>query len=150
MQKPEHSDGAGMIAKQIAALAFDHVSAIAQNSTIEAKPIRHSRFEDGGVAQRPVSGMEFMHPAPRVTADIGGVVPSAVVHDAPAHELLAGIVRVAIVVEKIGYRESTNSDAVAIHGTLAGQLVWVAAEGFSGGSQGEILREIQSRQVGFR
>ena len=73
--------------------------------------------------------MEFMHPAPGVAADIGRIVPGAVVHHCPAHELCARIVRIAVVIEEVGHGETARRDGVALDRTLTGKLVLIAIDG---------------------
>ena len=75
----------------IAAFAFDDIAAVAEEATVKAQAIGDARFGGAGVTEGPVACVKFVHPAPRVAADIGRVIPCAVEHDAPAHELGAGV-----------------------------------------------------------
>ncbi len=94
--------------------------------------------------------MELVHHAPGVAARVGGIIPGAVVHHSPGHELSARIVRIAIVVEKIGQGKTPDSDRVAGHGTLAGKLVLVALDVFLFRAEAEVVSKIEPGDVGFR
>src|SRR5262249_29885854 len=104
----------------VAQLSFDHIPAIAKQAPVETETVRDPGFCRASITQRPSLGVEFVNPAPGVPARIGRIVPSAVVHYRPTHQLCAWIVRVPAVVEEIGYRESPGADAVAPRGPLAG------------------------------
>src|SRR5450755_3833955 len=109
-----------MIAERVAVFALKRVSTVPQNAPVKAQTIGHSRFSRASVAHRPVPRMKLVDPAPGVAADVGRIIPSAVVHDAPADKLRARIVRVAVVVEEIGHREAAHRHGVAQYGTLSG------------------------------
>lgn len=69
-----------------------------------------------------------MNPAPRVAANIGAIIPGAVVHDGPSQELSARLVRIPIVIEEIGQCEAADHYRVPDHGAGPGQLIFIAVE----------------------
>src|SRR5271165_7058084 len=93
--------------------------------------------------------MQFVDPSPVVAAYVGRVVPSAVKHDRPAHELCSWIVRVAVVVEEVGQCEASRRDGVSVHGALTGKLVLVAFKGLHFIAERKILGDVQPRQIWF-
>src|SRR5258707_1373755 len=131
-----------MLAHAIASFTFKHVAAIAEEPSIESQAIGDPRLRYAGVAQRPMPCMKLMHPSPGVAARIGGIIPCAVVHHAPSHELGARVVAVAVVVEEVGDGEPADGYAVAGHGPRAGKLIGVTFDGLFFISEGEVLRDI--------
>ena len=75
--------------------------------------------------------MEFVVPAPSVTARIGWVIPSAVVHGCPTHELGARVVTIAVVVEEVRYSEAAEQGGEAFHRPGASELVFLTLERFA-------------------
>src|SRR5207237_7344789 len=108
----QQTDGAGMVSGLVADLAFYHVAAIAKQPAVEAKSVRNLGLGGAAIAKRPPASVKFVDPSPRVPARVGRIVPGAVVHDGPAHELRPWIVRVAVVVEEVCKREPTGIDRV--------------------------------------
>src|ERR1700733_12054813 len=106
-----------MLPRREPVLPLKHISPIHKQSTVESKTVGHSRHRGACVTERPVSRMQLMDPSPRVTANVGGIIPSAVEHNSPPHELRPWIVRIAIVIEEVCHCESTGRDRVAIHRT---------------------------------
>src|ERR1700761_1376391 len=94
-------------------------------------------------------GVKLVDPTPGVATRIGGVIPSAVEHDAPAHELSAGVVRESIVIEEVGECEAADGDAIAVHRTRTAELILVAVDGFAFAAEAEILGHIDTRDVRF-
>ena len=94
--------------------------------------------------------MDLVHPSPGIAANVGRIIPRAVEHHRPAHELRPGIVRVLVVVEKISHREPADVDRVAVHGTLARELILVAVGRLFFVAESEVMRKIQPRDVRLR
>src|ERR1017187_6394607 len=145
----EQADGALVFVPLAAELAFEYIAAVAKELAVEAYAVGDARHGGAGVAGGPVAGVELVDPAPGVAARIGGIIPRAVVHHAPAHELRAGVVGVVVVVEEIGDREAADGDGVARHGTAAGERVLIAFGGFAFAAETEILRDVEPRDVRF-
>ena len=76
----------GMFAERVAAFNFKDIATIHQNSAIQLFSIGDFGHEGAGVAERPALSMNFMDPAPGIAADIGCIIPRAVIHNPPAHE----------------------------------------------------------------
>ncbi len=121
----QHAQGTFAVSGAITPLAFEHIAAIAEQAAVEAQAVGDSRLGGARVAQRPVAGMKFVDPSPGVAARIGGIIPSAVVHHRPTHELRSRIVAIAIAVEKIGDGEAPGGDGVAGHRARAGELILI-------------------------
>src|ERR1700719_3998792 len=105
-----------MVAWLVADLPLDHVAAVAKEPAVEARSVRDFGLGRAAIAQRPVFGMKFVDPSPGVTARVGGIVASAVIHGAPTHELGSWVVRIAVVVEEVRDGESSCIDGVTSHG----------------------------------
>ena len=88
-----------------------------------------------------------MHPAPRVSASVGGIIPGAVIHHRPAHELATRVVRVSVVVEKIRHGEAAQGNRIAVHGTRTGQLVRVARHIVLLTAELKVARQEEAREV---
>ena len=140
--------GPWMLLKLPAALLFEYVAAIAKDSSVETQSIGYFWHGGASVANCPVPGVEFMNPAPGVAAQmLLRVVPSAVVHDGPSHELRARIVSVSIVVEKIGQGEASHRHRVTRHRPLAGKLIFVAVERLFFAAKAKIMGKIEPGQI---
>src|ERR1035441_10923859 len=95
-------DGSRMAAQGVSPLAFEDVAAIYEQAAVEAPPIGHFGLGGAGISPRPVARVQLVYPAPGVAARIRRIVPRAVVHRRPRHELRARIVRVGIVIAEVG------------------------------------------------
>src|SRR5437868_5851448 len=102
-----------MLTFRIMDFSFKHIAAIAKKTPVESQAVGHARFRGAGIADGPAARVEFMHPAPGVAANVGRIIPCAVVHDAPSQELRSRIVAIAIVVEEVSYRKPAKGHAVA-------------------------------------
>src|ERR1039458_9781123 len=143
----EQADGALVVAPLAAQLAFEHVGAIAEELAVEAQAVGDARHGGAGIADGPVAGVELVDPAPGVAARIGGIIPRAVIHHGPAHELGARIVGVVVVVEEIGDGKAADGDGVTRHGAAAGERVLIALSGFAFAAETEILGYVEPRDV---
>src|SRR5579864_5648829 len=94
--------------------------------------------------------MNLVHPAPSVSANVRRIVPGAVVHHTPLHELSAGVVRVLVVVEKVSDGEASDSDGVSVGGTRSGKLIRIRLDSLRLISEREIVRQIEPRNVRLR
>src|SRR6266404_4230761 len=130
-----------------ATLTLEHIAAIDEDAPVEAQSIGDTRYGGAAVSQRPVTGMKLMHPSPGVAAHVGRIVPCAVEHDAPSGELRTRVVRILVVVEEVGQRETSGGDGVTRHRTGAAELVLVAFDGFSCISETEVMCDVESGQV---
>src|SRR5439155_1292644 len=145
-QQPDRS---GMFTA-VAGFPLEHVATVAPKSAVESETVGKLGFGGAGIAKRPSPCVKFMHPAPGVSAGIGRIVPGAVIHDCPAHELGARVMCVAVIVQEIGDRKPPGHDSVASHGTLAGELVLRACDRFCFSPETEIVGDIDSCQVRLR
>src|SRR5215470_7550397 len=80
-------------------LTFEYVAAIAEKAPIEPQAV--SRFGHGcaSVPQGPTARVELVYPAPGIPARIRRIIPCAVVHDGPSHELGPWVVGIPIVIK---------------------------------------------------
>ena len=115
----QRANDAGMLPHVVAVFALEDVAAIPKQPAVEPQAIGHPGHGGAGIPQRPASRVELMHPAPGVAAHVGRVVPRAVVHHRPTHELSPRIVSVAVIVEEVRQREAPCGDGVADHRTPA-------------------------------
>ena len=90
----EHAHGAGVFGDLLTPLRFPGLTMIAKQAAIELRAVGDLGLGGDAVAERPVARVEFLHDAPGVAARVGRIIPGAVVHDAPRHELRARIVGV--------------------------------------------------------
>ena len=103
------------------------------------------RFSHDAIPESPFFRMQFLDNSPCVSARVRGIIPCAVVHNAPRHELGSRIVRVAVVVEEIGNRETAGVDGIALHRPFSRQLVFVALLPLLLLAESEIVLRIQPR-----
>ena len=147
VQVSEQPHRPGMLRDLVADLLLERVAAIAEQPAVEAQAIGDLRFGYTRVTHGPGARMKLVHPSPGVAACIGRIIPGAVVHDGPAHELGARVVRVAVVVEEIGEREPAGDDGVAGHRPLAAELIVSALNVLFLIAEAEIVRNIKARNV---
>jgi hypothetical protein len=147
--RTKNSDRTGMTGGFVTAFPLKHVGAISKQAPIEAQTVSYPRLSGAGVPEGPISRVEFVNPAPGVTAGIGWIIPGAVVHDGPTHELSPRIVRVAVIVKEIGYGETANGNAVTDHGALTTELIGIALDFLFRISEAEILRDVEPGDVWF-
>lgn len=94
-----------------------------------------------------MGGVQLVHPSPGVAANVGRIVPGAVVHDRPAQKLGARVMGVAIVVEEVRQRESSDGNGVARLRTLTRQLVLFVFKRLLLGAESKVMSEIQPGDV---
>src|SRR5579864_4619285 len=138
-----------MVSQGEAALAFEDVPSVAKQTAIESRAVGLSWLGGTAISEGPVPGVELVHHAPRVSARVGRIVPGAVIHHSPGHELGAWIVRIGIVVEEIREGETADGNRVASHGAVAGKLVGFALEVLFLRAETEIVRNIEAGNVGL-
>src|ERR1051325_9982823 len=102
-----------MLAIRVMDFTLEHIAAISKKTAVESQAVGNPGFRRAGIAYGPAAPVEFVHPTPRVAANVGRIVPCAVVHDAPSQELRARIVAIAVVIKEISYRKTANGYAVA-------------------------------------
>ena len=93
--------------------------------------------------------MKLIDDPPGVTARVRRIVPRAVVHQPPRHELRSGIVGIVVVVEEIAEGKSSPGDGVAGHGTVTRQLILVALHVLHRIAETEVMRKIKACDVRF-
>ena len=91
--------------------------------------------------------MKLIHDSPGVAARVRRIIPRAVVHQPPRHELGSRIVRIVVVVEEIGVGKSPGCDRVADHGPVARQLILVALHVLHLVAETEVVRDVEPREV---
>src|SRR5258708_4423600 len=128
-----------MFSEPVSIFPFKDIVTIAKNSVIESQPVSNSGLSAAGVSQRPVPGMEFVNPSPGIAAHIRRVVPGAVIHSGPTHELRARIVGVAVIIEEIRERKASHRNGVARHRALTGELILFALKWFLLLAESEIV-----------
>ena len=112
MDETQRPNCSSTLPKRIPFLEFHHVATIAKYAPVKAQAISDSRFGYASITDGPILQVEFVNPAPGIAPDISRIVPGAVVHYSPAHELSARIVRVPVVVKEIGNCEAAHCNAV--------------------------------------
>ncbi len=91
--------------------------------------------------------MKLVDDPPGVAARVGRIIPGAVVHHSPRHELRSWIVGIIVVVEEIAVGKSAGGDGVADHRTVARQLILVAIECSTGVAETEVVRDVEPRKI---
>src|SRR5262249_21137809 len=96
-------------------LAFEHIAPVTEHLAVEAGSVGRAGYGYARVTRRPSPRVELVDPTPRVSAGVRRIVPGAVVHHRPSHELGPRIVGVAVVVEKVGDAEAPDRHRVPRH-----------------------------------
>src|SRR4029077_11577292 len=130
--------------------SFKGIAAVAENPVIEPFAVRDQRFEGAAIPYGPSGRVIFMNPTPGITASVRRIIPCAIVHDGPCHELLPWIVRIAVVVEEIGVAESPDADAIPPCRPRSGELVFVTRCVFAILAETEIVRDVAASQIRLR
>src|SRR4030095_9422930 len=129
------------------AFHFDDITTSTEDLPIEAYTICDARHSYTGITEGPLASMELMHPAPGIATSVGGVVPGAVVHDGPTHELGARVVRVAVEIEEIGHGETPDGNGIAVHRARTAELVSAALCFFAPVTEAKILGNVKAREI---
>jgi len=66
-----------MFTAAVADFPLEHVATVAPQPAVESETVGELGFGGASIPERPSPGVKFMHPAPRVSARIGGIVPGA-------------------------------------------------------------------------
>jgi len=90
---------------------------------VDLPAVGHLGLAEDAVAQGPVFLVQLGHHAEIVPANVGRIVPSAVVHQVPVHKLRARVVAVAIVVEPVRGRHSPGRNRQPRDVLVLGQLI---------------------------
>ena len=145
----EKTNRTGMLPNGVTPFDFGGLAVIAEQHPVELRAIGDSRLRRNAVAERPVRRVELLHDSPGVAARIGRIIPGAVVHHAPGHELRARIVRIGVVVEIIGDGEAPGIDGIARQRPIAAELIRVAFDVLLFRAEAEIVLDEQPGDVGL-
>ena len=147
IQKDHESGLSGAAVDLIAFFQLGDLPLRFQEVPIEGSAVRDCRLHEHAISQRPVRRGVVDGYAVGVSADVGGVVPCAVVHQGPVEELGARIVGIAVVVHHVGSRKFADGDGQPPHVALAGDLVFVVGCPLPPAPEAECLTHIQSRDI---
>src|SRR5271157_2579597 len=147
IQKDHESGLSGAAVDLIAFFQLGDLPLRFQEVPIEGSAVRDCRLREQAISQRPVLRGVVAACAVGVSADVGGVVPGAVVHQGPVEELGARIVGVAVVVHHVGGRKFADGDGQPPHVALASDLVDVVRCPLPPAAAAESLTQKQPRDI---
>src|SRR5205807_2169683 len=94
-----------------------------------------------------IAGVEFRIETVGVAADVGRVVPGAVIHQRPVEELRPRVVAVAVVVEQVGGGHLADANRDPVDVADAGELVRAGLDPLHVAVQAERLADEQAADV---
>src|ERR1035441_7150124 len=111
IQVSQKTQGARAPLRAVALLPLGHLATILRDPGIESRAVRLRRLHDACHPQGPGAHGQFLHRPDGIAPYVGRIVPRAVVHQRPVHELTARIVAVPVVVKIVRQGELTRDQS---------------------------------------